>query len=116
MRIRPTYLTALATAPAAAAAILTAVIASPPHVQLSSAPSTTHPAMDLNIPGVPGNIDFGVPDIDVPDIIDVPHVDVPTSTCPTSTRGTSVGRVADGSPGSPTSAPKPPAIAARLRL
>ena len=45
MRIRRTYLTALAITPAAAAAILATLIASPPHVQLSAAPSTTHPSM-----------------------------------------------------------------------
>ena len=43
MRIRRTYLTALATAPAAAAAILAAVIASSPHVQLGSAPTHNAP-------------------------------------------------------------------------
>ena len=68
MRIRRTYLTAiLATAPAAAAAILAALIASPPNVQLSSAPIHDAPLDDLNIPGVPGNIDYDVPDLNVPD-------------------------------------------------
>jgi hypothetical protein len=82
MRIRRTYLTALATAPAAAAAILAALIASPPHVQLSSAPIHNAPLDDLNIPGVPGNIDFDVPDINVPDVIDVPNVNVPNINLP----------------------------------
>ena len=64
MRIRRTYLTALATAPAAAAAILTALIASPPHVQLSSAPIHNAPLDE-------------VPDINEPEMIDVPDVYVP---------------------------------------
>ena len=69
MRIRRTYLTALATAPAAAAAILTALIASPPHVQLSSAPIHNAPLDD-------------VPDINAPDRIDVPNVNVPNINLP----------------------------------
>ncbi|MGA8253645.1 MAG: hypothetical protein ACLP3C_22630 [Mycobacterium sp.] len=96
MRIRRTYLTALATAPAAAAAIFAAVIASPPHVQLSSAPIHNAPLDgDLNIPGVPGNIDFDVPDVNVPDIIDVPHVDVPNINLPNINPG-HVGRPGRG--------------------
>jgi hypothetical protein len=95
MRIRRTYLTALATASAAAAAILAAVIASPPHVQLSSAPIHNAPLDDLNIPGVPGNIDFDVPDVNVPDIIDVPHVDVPNINLPNVNPG-HVGRPGRG--------------------
>ena len=95
MRIRRTYLTALATAPAAAAAILAAVIASPPHVQLSAAPIHNAPLDDLNIPGVPGNIDFDVPDLNVPDMIDVPNVDVPNMNLPNINPG-HVGRPGRG--------------------
>ena len=82
MRIRRTYLTAiLATAPAAAA-ILAAFIASPPNVQLSSAPIHDAPLDDFNIPGVPGNIDYDVPDLNVPDIIDIPNINVPNINLP----------------------------------
>ncbi len=95
MRIRRTYLTALAIAPAAAAAILAALIASPPHVQLSSAPIHNAPLDDLNIPGVPGNIDFGVPDLNVPDMIDVPNVNVPNINLPNINPG-HVGRPGRG--------------------
>ena len=81
VRIRRTYLTALSEVlpglqprnPAAT---------EPPHVQLSSAPIDNTPLDDLNIPGVPGNVDFDVPDVNVPDIIDVPHVDVPNINLP----------------------------------
>jgi hypothetical protein len=69
MPIRRTYLTALATAPAAAAAILTALIASPPHVQLSSAPIHNAPLDD-------------VPNVNAPDMIDVRNVDVPNINLP----------------------------------
>ena len=83
MRIRRTYLTAmLATAPAAAAAILATFIASPPNVQLSSAPIHDAPLDDLNIPGVPGNIDYDVPDLNVPDMIDIPNINVPNINMP----------------------------------
>ncbi|MGB8505214.1 hypothetical protein [Mycobacterium sp.] len=83
MRIRRIYLTAiLATAPAAAAAILAAFIASPPNVQLSSAPIHDAPLDDLNIPGVPGNIDYDVPDLNVPDMIDIPNINVPNINLP----------------------------------
>ena len=83
MRIRRTYLTAiLATAPAAAAAILAAFIASPPNVQLSSAPIHDAPLDDFNIPGVPGNIDYDVPDLNVPDMIDIPNINVPNINLP----------------------------------
>ena len=83
MRIRRIYLTAiLATAPAAAAAILAAFIASPPNVQLSSAPIHDAPLDDLNIPGVPGNIDYDVPDLNVPDMIDIPNINVPNINMP----------------------------------
>jgi hypothetical protein len=95
MRIRRTYLTALATAPAAAAAILAAVIASPPHVQLSSAPIQNAPLDDWNIPGVPGNRDFDVPDLNVPDMIDVPNVSVPNINLPNINPG-HVGRPGRG--------------------
>ena len=95
MRIRRTYLTALATAPAAAAAILAAFIASPPRVQLSAAPIHNAPLDDLNIPGVPGNIDFDVPDLNVPDVIDVPNIDVPNMNLPNVNPG-HVGRPGRG--------------------
>lgn len=95
MRTRRTYLTALATAPAAAAAIVAALIASPPNVQLSSAPIHNAPLDDLNIPGVPGNIDFDVPDINVPDMIDVPNVNVPNINMPNINPG-HVGRPGRG--------------------
>jgi hypothetical protein len=95
MRIRRTYLTALATAPAAAAAILAAFIASPPQVQLSSAPIHNAPLDDLNIPGVPGNIDFDVPDLNVPDMIDVPNISVPNMNLPNINPG-HVGRPGRG--------------------
>ncbi|HEY6431972.1 MAG TPA: hypothetical protein VIZ17_08310 [Acetobacteraceae bacterium] len=95
MRITRTYLTALATAPAAAAAILAAFIASPPHVQLSSAPIHNAPLDDLNIPGVPGNIDFDVPDLNVPDMIDVPNISVPDMNLPNINPG-HVGRPGRG--------------------
>ena len=95
MRIRP-YLTAiLATAPAAAAAILAAPIASPPNLQLNAAPIHNAPLDDLNIPGVPGNIDFDVPDINVPDVIDVPNVNVPNINLPNINPG-HVGRPGRG--------------------
>ena len=83
MRIRHTYLTTLlATAPAAAAAILAAHIANPPNVQLSSAPIQNAPLDDwgdigdIDIPNinVPGNIN--VPNINVPDI-NMPNIHVP---------------------------------------
>ena len=95
MRIGRTYLTALATAPAAAAAILAAFIGSPPHVQLSSAPIHNAPLDDWNIPGVPGNVDFDVPDVNVPDLIDVPNVDVPNINLPNINPG-HVGRPGHG--------------------
>jgi len=95
MRIRRTYLTALATAPAAAAAILAAFIASPPQVQLSSGPIHNAPLDDLNIPGVPGNIDFDVPDLNVPDMIDVPNISVPNMNLPNINPG-HVGRPGRG--------------------
>jgi hypothetical protein len=96
MRIRRTYLTALATAPAAAAAILAAAfIASPPHVQLSSALIHNAPLDDWNVPGVPGDIDFDVPDINVPDVIDVPNIDVPNINLPNVNPG-HVGRPGRG--------------------
>ena len=95
MRIRRTYLTALATAPAAAGRFL------PPPSRVhrmsncSSAPIDNAPLDDLNIPGVPGNIDFDVPDVNVPDIIDVPHVDVPNINLPNVNPG-HVGRPGRG--------------------
>ena len=96
MRIRRTYLTALAIAPAAAAAILAAVVASPQHVQLSSAPIHNAPLdRDWDVPGVPGDIDFDVPDLNVPDVIDVPHVDVPNINLPNINPG-HVGRPGRG--------------------
>ena len=96
MRIRRTYLTAiLATAPAAAAAILAAFIASPPNVQLSSAPIHNAPLDDFNIPGVPGNIDYDVPDLNVPDMIDVPNINVPNINLPNINPG-HVGRPGRG--------------------
>ena len=96
MQIRRTYLTALAIAPAAAAAILATLIASPPHIQLSSAPIHNAPLDgDLNIPGVPGNIDFDVPDLNAPDIIDVPNVNVPNINLPNINPG-HVGRPGRG--------------------
>ena len=58
-------------------------------------PSTTHPSMYLNIPGVPGNIDFDVPDINVPDMIDVPNVNVPNINLPNINPG-HVGRPGRG--------------------
>ena len=95
MRITRTYLKALATAPAAAAAILATVIASPPNVQLSSAPIHNAPLDDWNVPGVPGDIDFDVPDINVPDVIDVPNIDVPNINLPNVNPG-HVGRPGRG--------------------
>jgi len=83
MRIRPIYLTAiLATAPAAAAAILAASVANPPNIQLSAAPIQNAPLDDwgdigdIDIPNinVPGNIN--VPNINVPDI-NMPNIHVP---------------------------------------
>ncbi len=93
MRIRRTYLPALAAA--AAAAAIPVATASPPHVQLSSAPIQNAPLDDLNIPGVPGNIDFGVPDLNVPDMIDVPNVNVPNINLPNINPG-NVGRPGRG--------------------
>ena len=82
MRIRRISLTAiLATAPAAAAAILGASIASPPNAQLSAAPIHHAPLDDFNIPGVPGNVDFDVPDLNVPDNV-VPNIPVPDINMP----------------------------------
>jgi hypothetical protein len=83
MRIRRLYLTAiLATAPAAAAAILAASVANPPNIQLSAAPIHNAPLDDwgdigdIDIPNinVPGNIN--VPNINVPDI-NMPNIHVP---------------------------------------
>jgi hypothetical protein len=83
MRIRRLYLTAiLATAPAAAAAILAAPVANPPNIQLSAAPIHNAPLDDwgdigdIDIPNinVPGNIN--VPNINVPDI-NMPNIHVP---------------------------------------
>ena len=48
--------------------------------QLCSHPNA--PLDDLNIPGVPGDIDFGVPDLNAPDLIDVPNVNVPNINLP----------------------------------
>jgi hypothetical protein len=79
MRIKRIYLTAiLATAPAAAAAILGAVIASPPNAQLSAAPIHDVPLddwvdVDVDVPGVP-NLN-GVPNV-VPNI-NVPNINLP---------------------------------------
>ena len=57
------------------------MIASPPNVQLSSAPIHDAPLDDVNIPGVPGNIDYDVPNLNqvdnvVPDIY-VPDINLP---------------------------------------
>ena len=70
MRIRRTYLTTiLATPLAAAAAILVPSIASPPNVQLSSAPIHNAPRDDIGgIPNVNGPANIDVPNVDVPDI------------------------------------------------
>jgi hypothetical protein len=82
MRNRRVCLTAiLATGPAAAAAILATFIASPPNVQLSAAPIHEAPLDDFNIPGVPGNVDYGVPNLNSVDKV-VPHVDVPNVNLP----------------------------------
>jgi hypothetical protein len=95
MRIRRTHLTAiLATAPAAAAAILAAPIASPPNIQLNAAPIHNAPLDDLNIPGVPGNIDFDVPDLNAVDDI-VPNINVPNVNLPNINPG-HVGRPGRG--------------------
>ena len=82
MRIKRIYLTAILATAAAVAAIFSVFIASPPNVQLSSAPIHDLPLDDFNLPGVPGNIDYDVPDINVPDIIDVPNVNVPDINMP----------------------------------
>ena len=59
-------------------------------------PSTTHPSIvTWNVPGVPGDIDFDVPDLNVPDVIDVPHVDVPNINLPNINPG-HVGRPGRG--------------------
>jgi hypothetical protein len=77
MRIRRIYLTAiLATAPAAAAAILAAPIASPQHVQFSAAPIHDAPLDNWgNIDGVDmpnlnavDDIIPGVPNINMPNV------------------------------------------------
>ena len=82
MRIRRIYLTAmLVTAPAAAAAILTVSVASSPNAQLTAAPIHDAPLDDFNIPGVPGNIDNVVPNLNVPDNV-VPNVNVPNINLP----------------------------------
>ena len=82
MRIRRIDLTAiLATAPAAAAAILAAPIASPPNVKLTSVAIHDAPLDDFNIPGVPGNIDYNVPNLNVPDNV-VPNINVPNINMP----------------------------------
>ena len=97
MQIRRTYLAAiLATPLAAAAAILVASIANPPDVQLSSAPIYNAPLDDLNIPGIPGNIDdIGIPNLNVPDRIDIPNVNVPNINMPNINPG-HVGRPGRG--------------------
>ncbi len=82
MRIKRTYFTAILATAAAVAAMFTVFIASPTNVQLSSAPIHDAPLDDLNIPGLPGNIDYDVPDIDAPDIIDVPNINVPNINMP----------------------------------
>ena len=82
MCIKRTYLTAILATAAAVAAIFSVFIASPPNVQLSYAPIHDLPLDDFNLPGVPGNIDYGVPDINAPDIIDVPNINVPNINMP----------------------------------
>jgi hypothetical protein len=78
MRISRTYLTTiLATAPAAAAAILAVPIANPPNVQLSYASIQNAPLDDI------GDFNGGdIPNINVPGHIDVPNVDVPDVNMP----------------------------------
>ena len=72
MRIRRTYLTTiLATPLAAAAAILAGSVATPPNVQLSSAPIQNAPLDDWGDVG-----DFHVPNINVSGHIDVPNIDM----------------------------------------
>lgn len=80
MRIRRPYLTTiLATAPAAAAAILAASVANPPNAQLSSAPIHNAPLDILDDIGDIG--DFDIPDFDVP-YVDVPGIHVPDINMP----------------------------------
>ncbi|QUR67904.1 hypothetical protein [Mycobacterium spongiae] len=74
MQLKRIYLTAiLAGIPAAAAAMLAGFIASPPHVQLSSAPLQHAPRdivdvdVDVDIPKINGIPDV-IPDIPVPNI------------------------------------------------
>jgi hypothetical protein len=78
MRIRRTYLTTiLATAFAAAAAILAASIANPPNVQLSAAPIHNAPLDNFGDIG-----DFDIPNVNVPGHVDVPNVWVPDMDMP----------------------------------
>ena len=78
MRITRTYLTTLLATPlGAAAAILAAPIANPPHVQLSSAPIQNAPLDDWGDVG-----DFDIPNINVPGHIDVPNINVPDVNMP----------------------------------
>ena len=90
MRIRRIHLTAiLATAPAAAAAILGAVIASPPNAQLSAAPIHNAPLDVIDI-----DVEYGVPDLNVvPNV--VPNVNVPNVNLPNINPG-QVGRPGRG--------------------
>ena len=91
MRIRRLYLTAiLATPLAAAAAILAAPIANPPHIQLSAAPIQNAPLDDW---GDIGDID--IPNINVPGHIDVPNINVPDINMPNINPG-HVGRPGRG--------------------
>jgi len=81
MRIRRLYLTAiLATAPAAAAAILAASVANPPNIQLSAAPIQNAPLDDWGDIGDIGDID--IPNINVPGNINVPNINVPDINMP----------------------------------
>ena len=81
MRIKRTYLTAILATAAAVAAIFSVFIASPPNVQLSAAPIHDLPLDDFNLPGVPGNIDYDVPDLNVVDNV-VPDIYVPDINMP----------------------------------
>ena len=89
MRNRRIYLTAiLATAPAAAAVILGAIIVSPPNVQYSARPHVNVPGIpnvDVKVPNLNG-VENAIPNISVPNInmpnVKVPNVNVPNVNVP----------------------------------
>jgi hypothetical protein len=81
MRIRRIYLTAILAIAPASTVILATFVASPPNVQLSSAPVHDAPLDDLGIPGVSVDVDYGVPNLNAVDHV-VPNINVPNVNLP----------------------------------